>query len=116
MISDMVDFFAKRIKYNNSSYFTTIDTVCARADCHIIKNSPAEGENKGRPRREPRQGRSDPVRISPVGYLVSASSSSTSSPKSFSASFTGAGVLISTPAIFSREMGSVLQPPERNFL
>ena len=52
-----------------------------------------------------------------IGYhRSSASSSSTSSPKSFSASDTGCGEDISTPAIFSRLMGSVEQPPERNFL
>ena len=47
-------------------------------------------------------------------YSSRPSSSSMSSPKRASASFTGWGVLISTPAIFSREMGSVEQPPLRN--
>ena len=50
------------------------------------------------------------------GAYPSFSSSSTSSPKSFRAALTGAGLDISTPAIFSRLMGSVLQPPDRNFL
>ena len=50
------------------------------------------------------------------GAYPSFSSSSTSSPKSFRAALTGAGLDISTPAIFSRLMGSVLEPPERNFL
>ena len=44
------------------------------------------------------------------------SSSSTSSPKSFRAALTGAGLDMSTPAIYSRLIGSVLEPPERNFL
>ena len=48
-------------------------------------------------------------------YFNSSSSSSISSPNSSSASLTGWGVDISTPAIFSRETGSVEQPPERNF-
>ena len=39
-----------------------------------------------------------------------------SSSKSFSASFTGCGELMSTPAIFNSEMGSVLQPPDRKRL
>ena len=47
---------------------------------------------------------------------ASFSISSTSSPKRARAEFTGSGVDMSTPAILRREMGSVLQPPERNFL
>lgn len=39
-----------------------------------------------------------------------------SSSKSFSASFTGCGELMSTPAIFNSEIGSVLQPPDRKRL
>ena len=42
--------------------------------------------------------------------------SSRSSPKSCRAELTGAGLDMSTPAIFSSEIGSVLLPPERNFL
>ena len=38
--------------------------------------------------------------------------SSTSSPKRLSAELMGSAVLMSTPAIFKREMGSVLHPPE----
>ena len=44
------------------------------------------------------------------------SNSSTSSPKSLRAALTGSGVLMSTPAIFKREIGSVLHPPERKRL
>ena len=47
---------------------------------------------------------------------VRASSSSTSSPNMASAASTGAGVLISTPASFRSEIGSVLLPPERKRL
>ena len=43
------------------------------------------------------------------------SSSSIRVPNRFSAALTGSGVLMSTPAIFSRLTGSVEQPPERNF-
>ena len=50
-----------------------------------------------------------------VAY-TSCSISSTSSPNRARALFTGSGELMSTPAIFSRLMGSVLQPPDRNFL
>lgn len=47
-------------------------------------------------------------------YASSCSSSSTREPKRARASLTGWGVDISTPAIFSRDTGSVEQPPERN--
>ena len=50
-----------------------------------------------------------------VAY-TSCSISSTSSPNRARALLTGSGELMSTPAIFSRLMGSVLQPPDRNFL
>ena len=49
-------------------------------------------------------------------YRSSSSISFTSSPKRESAEWMGSGLLMSTPAIFRREIGSVLQPPERNFL
>ena len=49
-------------------------------------------------------------------YSASASISSSSSLKSASASLIGLAVVISTPAILSREMGSVLLPELRNFL
>ena len=44
---------------------------------------------------------------------VSSSISSSSSSKSFSASLTGSGLVISTPAPFSRSMGVLEQPPDR---
>ena len=46
---------------------------------------------------------------------TSSSSSLMSWPKVSRALLTGSGVLMSTPAIFSRLMGSVEQPPDRNF-
>ena len=46
---------------------------------------------------------------------TSSSSSVISSPNRSSAVLMGAGLLMSTPAIFSRLMGSVEQPPERKF-
>ena len=46
-------------------------------------------------------------------YFISSRISPISSPKSFSASFIGAAVVISTPAPFSSEMGSFEQPPFR---
>lgn len=45
-----------------------------------------------------------------------ASISSNSWPKSSRACSTGLGEAMSTPAIFSREMGSMLLPEDRNFL
>ena len=47
---------------------------------------------------------------------TSCSISSTSSPKRLRAALMGSGLDMSTPAIFSRLIGSVLLPPERNFL
>ena len=44
---------------------------------------------------------------------TSCSISSISSPKSFSAAFTGSGEVISTPAPFSRSMGLLEQPPDK---
>ena len=63
------------------------------------------------------------VHVPPLMFILyfalsqpSFSISSSSSPKRESAELTGSGVDISTPAIFSRPIGSVLPPPERNFL
>lgn len=49
-------------------------------------------------------------------YSARAAISSISSLKSLSASFTGCAVVISTPAIFRTEMGSMLLPALRNFM
>ena len=49
-------------------------------------------------------------------YSERASISSNSWPKSSRACSTGLGEAMSTPAIFSREMGSMLLPEDRNFL
>lgn len=49
-------------------------------------------------------------------YSARAAISSISSLKSLSASFTGCAVVISTPAIFRTEMGSMLLPALRNLM